>query len=94
MALAERDALGTNARVALWPPDGRAVALAAVDAELGRLDRQASRFRADSEVSQIARSRRRAHTVSPGLADAIRVALAAARWTRGLLDPTVGGDRQ
>jgi FAD:protein FMN transferase len=91
VAIAERAALGTDARVALWPPDGLAVALAAVDAELGRLDRQASRFRADSEVSRIARSGSGAHTVSPGLAEAVRVALAAACWTGGLVDPTVGG---
>jgi FAD:protein FMN transferase len=91
VAVAERAALGTNARVALWPPDGLTVALAVVDAELGRLDRQASRFRADSEVSRIARSERCAHTVSPGLAEAVRVALTAARWTGGLVDPTVGG---
>jgi thiamine biosynthesis lipoprotein len=91
VAVAERGALGTNARVALWPPDGLIVALAVVDAELGRLDRQASRFRPDSEVSRIARSRHGAHPVSPGLAEAVRVALAAARWTGGLVDPTVGG---
>lgn len=91
MAIAERAALGTNARVVLWPPDGLAVVLAAVDAELARLDRQASRFRADSEVSRIARSGHAAHTVSPGLAEAVRVALTAARWTGGLVDPTVGG---
>ena len=91
VAVAQRGALGTDARVALWPPDGLAVALAAVDTEIGLLDLQASRFRADSEVSRIAGSRRRAHVVSPGLAEAIRVALAAARWTGGLVDPTVGG---
>ena len=91
VAVAERTALGTDARVALWPPDGLGAALGAVDAELDRLDREASRFRADSEVSRIARSRHCAHTVSPGLAEAVGVALAAARWTGGLVDPTVGG---
>src|SRR5271165_5436505 len=91
VAVAQRSALGTDARVALWPPDGLAVALGAVDAELERLDRQASRFRGDSEISRIRRSQYRAHRVSPGLADAVRVALAAARWTCGLVDPTVGG---
>jgi FAD:protein FMN transferase len=91
VAVAQKNALGTDARVALWPADGLAAALGAVDAELGGLDRQASRFRDDSEVSRIARSRRRAHEVSPGLAEAIRVALTAARWTGGLVDPTVGG---
>jgi thiamine biosynthesis lipoprotein len=91
VAVAVRNALGTDARVGLWPPDGLAAALGAVDAELERLDREASRFRDDSEISRIRRSRRRVHWVSPGLADAIRVALAAARWTGGMVDPTVGG---
>src|SRR5579872_4775544 len=91
VAVARRGALGTDARVALWPPDGLAAALGAVDAEIGLLDLQASRFRADSEVSRIAGSRRRAHEVTPGLAEAVQVALAAARWTGGLVDPTVGG---
>jgi thiamine biosynthesis lipoprotein len=90
VAIAVRDALGTDARVALWPPDGLAMALDAVDAELSRLDRQASRFRDDSEISRIHRSPRRVHTVSNGLAEAVGVALAAARWTDGLTDPTVG----
>jgi len=90
VAVAVRDALGTDARVALWPPDGLAVALDAVDAELSRLDQQASRFRAGSEISRIHRSPRRVHRVSRGLAEAVGVALAAARWTGGMTDPTVG----
>lgn len=90
VAVAVRDALGTDARVALWPPDGLAVALDAVDAELSRLDQQASRFQADSEISRIHRSPRRVHQVSRGLAEAVGVALAAARWTGGMTDPTVG----
>jgi FAD:protein FMN transferase len=90
VAVAVRDALGTDARVALWPPDGLAVALAAVDAELSRLDREASRFRGDSEIARIYRSPRSVHRVSHGLAEALRVALDAARWTSGMVDPTVG----
>jgi thiamine biosynthesis lipoprotein len=89
-AVAERDALGTSARVAAWPPDGLAAALAAVDAEIARLDRQASRFRADSELSRIHRAPGPVHQVSSGLAEAVHVALAAAEWTGGLTDPTVG----
>jgi thiamine biosynthesis lipoprotein len=91
VAMAHRNALGTDARVALWPADGLAAALGAVDTELDRLDGQTSRFRGDSEVSRIARSRRREQQISLGLAEAITVALAAARWTGGLVDPTVGG---
>ena len=90
-SVAERNALGTNARVAVWPPDRLPAALAAVDGELDCLDRQASRFRADSEISLIHRSPGPDHEVSPGFAEAIAVALAAARWTGGMVDPTVGG---
>jgi thiamine biosynthesis lipoprotein len=89
VAIAERDALGTTARLAAWPPRDLGPILGAVDAELGRLDLEASRFREDSEISAIHRSGG-AHPVSAGLAEAIGVALAAARWTAGLVDPTVG----
>jgi thiamine biosynthesis lipoprotein len=91
VAVAERDALGTDVHVAVWPAKGLAKALSTVDAELGRLDHQASRFRGDSEISRIQRSQGPAHRVSRGLAEALRVALAAARWTQGRVDPTVGG---
>ena len=90
-AVAERDAIGTSVRVAVWPACGLTAALAAVDAEVGRLDREASRFRADSEISRIHQAGGGACRVTPGLAEAIHVALAAARWTGGLVDPTVGG---
>ena len=91
IAIAERAALGTTARVAAWPPEDLDLALAAVDTELERLDRQASRFRDDSELSRIHREPGPVHRLSRGLAEAISVALAAARWTGGLVDPTVGG---
>ena len=91
VAVAERAALGTSARVAVWPPDGLRSALAAVDAELERLDRQASRFREDSELSRLDREPGPVHQLSRGLAEAIGVALTAARWTGGRVDPTVGG---
>jgi FAD:protein FMN transferase len=90
VAVAERAALGTSARVAVWPPENLDGALAAVDGVLGALDRQASRFRQDSEISWIHRSEGDLFMVSDGLAEAIGVALEAARWTGGLTDPTVG----
>ena len=90
VAIAERAALGTSARVAAWPADGLAAALTAVDAELERLDQQASRFRADSELSRIHRTPGTVHRLSRGLAEVVYLALAAARWTGGLVDPTVG----
>ena len=91
VGVAERNALGTSARVAAWPPYNLARVLAIVDAELARLDQEASRFRADSEISAVHRTPGEVHIVSEGLAEAIAVALTAARWTGGLVDPTVGG---
>jgi FAD:protein FMN transferase len=90
VAVAERAALGTSARLAVWPPENLDVALAAVDDVLAALDRQASRFRQDSEISWIHRSEGGLFMLSDGLAEAVSVALAAAEWTGGLTDPTVG----
>jgi thiamine biosynthesis lipoprotein len=89
-AVAERDALGTTARIAVWPARALRAAVGAVDRELDRLDRVASRFRADSEISRLHELRGAAADVSPELAEAIAVALAAARWSDGLVDPTIG----
>ena len=74
----------------MWPPESLGRALAAVDSVLSALDRQASRFRPDSEISWIHRAGGGLFMLSDGLAEAISVALAAARWTGGLADPTVG----
>jgi FAD:protein FMN transferase len=90
VAVAGRDGLRTSARVAVWPPGNLSAACAVVDEVLAALDRQASRFRADSEISRLHRAGGGPSLVSDGLAEAIGVALAAARWTGGLTDPTVG----
>jgi len=89
VAVAERPALGTSARIAVWPLEGLRPAQAAVDMVLADLDRQASRFRPDSEISRINKASG-LFLLSDDLAQAIGVALAAARWTGGLVDPTVG----
>jgi thiamine biosynthesis lipoprotein len=91
VAVAERAALGTMARVVVWPPQELMHALGAVDCELIALDAQASRFREDSEISKVNQSNGDLFLLSDGLAEAIAMALAAARWTNGLVDPTVGG---
>ena len=88
--MAERDALGTTARLAIWPASSLRAAVGAVDRELRRLDLAASRFRADSEISGVHAQHGRPVEVSAGLAEAISVALAAAEWSGGLVDPTVG----
>ena len=90
VAAADRDALGTTARIVAWPPERLPVLLPAADREIGRLDRQASRFRADSEISAVHAAGPGSYQVSDGLAEAIAIALAAARWTNGLADPTIG----
>ncbi|MGE5287621.1 MAG: FAD:protein FMN transferase [Micromonosporaceae bacterium] len=90
VAVAQRDALGTTARLAVWPPEHVGAAMAAVDAVLAALDLQASRFRPDSEISWLHCSAGGLFALSDGLAEAVRVALEAARWTGGLTDPTVG----
>ncbi len=91
VAVADRDALGTTARLAVWPAANLTGMLAAVDDVLAALDAQASRFRADSEISVLHATGEGSHQVSDGLAEAIRTALAAAAWTGGRCDPTVGG---
>ncbi|MGI9009217.1 MAG: FAD:protein FMN transferase [Streptosporangiaceae bacterium] len=90
MAAADRDALGTTTRVVVWPPGRLASLLPAVDHAIAALDVQASRFRADSEISVVHAAGPGSYQVSDGLAEAIAVALAAARWTAGLADPTIG----
>ena len=57
---------------------------------LAALDLQASRFRPDSELSWLNEAGGGLFMLGDGLAEAVGVALAAARWTGGLTDPTVG----
>lgn len=90
VAAADRDALGTTARLAVWPAANLTGMLAAADDEIAALDAQASRFRDDSEISVLHAADGGSHRVSDGLAEAIRIALAAAAWTGGRCDPTVG----
>ena len=71
VGVAERGALGTSARVAVWPPDQLDRALAAVDRVLTALDVQASRFREDSEISWIHRGNGGLFMLSDGLTEAV-----------------------
>ncbi len=65
-----------------------------LEADLAAVDLACSRFRADSEIVALDRAMGGADagpvTVSPLLAEAIAVALRAARLTGGDVDPTVG----
>ena len=68
--MAQRNALGTTARIAVWPPEHAGAAMAAVDDVLSALDLQASRFRPDSEISWLHRAHGGLFMLSDGLAEA------------------------
>jgi thiamine biosynthesis lipoprotein len=62
----------------------------AVDEVVAAVDAACSRFRADSEVSRLARAGGAETVVSRTLAEALAAALRAARLTDGAVDPTLG----
>jgi thiamine biosynthesis lipoprotein len=80
----------TSVVLRLADPHGLAAACVAVERELDAIDRACSRFRADSEIARANASAGRAVRVSPLLAEALALALRAARLTDGDVDPTVG----
>jgi len=78
---------GTTAVLAVTDHPAEAERL--LRAVLDDVDQACNRFRADSELSRLVPGR--AVPVGPVLAEALTVALRAARLTDGLVDPTVGG---
>lgn len=82
--------LGTRCETVVADPSALRAALSAVQAELAEADRAASRFRSDSELSELNRQAGHWHPVGAWLFSAIEQALAAAWLTEGLVDPTVG----
>jgi thiamine biosynthesis lipoprotein len=83
-------ALGTTAVLVVTEPTRLRTAERVLRAELAAIDLACSRFREDSEVSGLHRNAGHAVRISPLLAEAIEVALRAARLSDGLVDPTVG----
>jgi len=83
-------ALGTSVVVAVTDADALEAARDAVALEVDALDRACSRFRDDSDLTRLNDAGGLPVVVSPLLAEAIRVALRAARLTDGDVDPTVG----
>lgn len=71
-------------------PGSLAPARIIVKRRLAEIDRAASRFRADSELSRLNAAEGEWVAVSPLFAEALRVARHAAESTDGLVDPTVG----
>jgi thiamine biosynthesis lipoprotein len=83
-------ALGSTASVLVTEPALAADAERLLRADVAALDEACSRFRPDSELSRLHANADTEVTVGPLLADAIGVALRAARLSGGLVDPTVG----
>lgn len=84
-------ALGTTALVGVTSEAALDRARHLLEQQLDRLDRVCSRFRTDSELSAVNAAAGRRVEVSDDLLVAVGSALAAARMTSGLVDPTVGG---
>src|SRR5215468_4147854 len=87
-------ALGTGVQVTVTDAGQLAAARGMLEADLAAVDLACSRFRPDSEIVGLDRvmsgAAARPATVSPLLAEAVAVALRAARLTDGDVDPTVG----
>ena len=89
-------AIGTSVHLIVTEPDALGPACRMLRADLAAVDAACSRFRADSEIVALDRMPQwRGRTgpvkISPLLAEALGVALRAARATDGDVDPTVGG---
>jgi thiamine biosynthesis lipoprotein ApbE len=90
-ASASWQALGTGVQVTVTDGGQLAVAREMLEADLAAVDLACSRFRPDSEIVALDRATGAGPVVvSPLLAEAIAVALRAARLTDGHVDPTVG----
>jgi thiamine biosynthesis lipoprotein len=83
-------ALGTTAEVIVTEPAALPVVEDIVRDEVRAIDLACSRFRADSDITQLHAQAGSTVRVSALLAEALQVALRAARLTDGLVDPTVG----
>jgi FAD:protein FMN transferase len=90
LGIADDRALGGSLRLVVTDPRSLLAAKAAVDDVIEAIDRAASRFREDSELSRLNAAPEREVVVSPLLGQAIAAGLRAARLTAGAVDPTVG----
>jgi thiamine biosynthesis lipoprotein ApbE len=90
LAIADGRALGGGYRLIVTRPDRIEDAHAALDAHLREIDAAASRFRDDSELSQLNAQGGREVRVGALLGRAIAEALRGARVSDGAVDPTVG----
>lgn len=89
-AATDWSALGTQVRLLVTDPARLAAARGLLESDLDGLDLACSRFRPDSELVALDNADGRWTPLSPLLAEALAVALEAARATGGDLDPTIG----
>jgi thiamine biosynthesis lipoprotein ApbE len=80
-------ALGTLVQLVVTDPSALPEARQVLESDLAEVDAACSRFRPDAEIRALKGGRQ---AISPLLAEAIGVALRAARLTDGDVDPTVG----
>jgi thiamine biosynthesis lipoprotein len=91
-ATADWPVWSTLARIVVTEPELLPLARRLVETELHAVDLACSRFRDDSELSQLVQAGDgRPVEVSPLLAELVAVALEAARASDGDVDPTIGG---
>src|SRR4051812_35697612 len=83
-------ALGTTVVIVVDDPPALDAARAAVEAEVRAIDDACSRFRDDSDLARVNAAAGVPVAVAPLCVEAVRTALAAARATGGIVDPTVG----
>jgi thiamine biosynthesis lipoprotein len=83
-------ALGTTAGLLVSEASAMPTALSILRAELAAIDEACSRFRPDSELARVNAATGNQVPVSPLFAEAVDVALRAARLTAGRVDPTIG----
>jgi thiamine biosynthesis lipoprotein len=88
-AAAEWRALGCSVRLVVADPGKLDLCRARLAAWLDAVDGACSRFRPDSEISEVCRATGPVE-ISPLLTEALEAAIRAARLTDGLVDPTVG----
>ena len=88
--LTDWPALGTTAQLVVTDATRLTEARTAVEQVLRDIDVAASRFRDDSEITRLNRADGHWVPIGPLLAQALRIALDAAAWTGGAVDPTVG----
>jgi thiamine biosynthesis lipoprotein len=92
LATSSWEAIGTTALVQVSDPNCLAVGEAVLRAELDRVDRAASSYRLDSELTHLNAGIGGVVAVSEALHEAVAAALGAAEASDGLVDPTLGAD--